>query len=319
MINENSELLEKYKPSSSLSIFISKYYYNFLGAALIIIAVFNYIFNLFPVEYNGFVLLAAFISFTVVSDIRSDVNTKNFLLKAIPFMILVFIIGINGNDLWHGVLRWELKRVTIFNMNSIFNSIPLNDASFARVFHPAWLTNYMKMVYNTGFVLAVLAPLVRSFLAYDFKKMIKYTLSAHVFQVFLITPFYMIFFVQEVWYVHGHADTLARHLKGAQILETTVNCFPSMHTSIAFAMFLLVLRERNKLFKWVWGFYCLSVIYSTMYLEIHWVIDVIGGLFLGYYTVKLVDLVVLKAEPTLTRFTSFIVEKLSRKVAYDEQ
>jgi len=54
-------------------------------------------------------------------------------------------------------------------------------------------------------------------------------------------------------------------------------------------MFLLVLRERNTKFKWVWGFFCLSVIYSTMHLEIHWVVDVIAGLIFGFLIVKLVD------------------------------
>ena len=60
-------------------------------------------------------------------------------------------------------------------------------------------------------------------------------------------------------------------------------------------MFLLVIRERNTIFKWVWGFFCLSVIYSTMYLEIHWVVDVIAGLIFGYLIVKLVDFVLSKA------------------------
>ena len=77
-----------------------------------------------------------------------------------------------------------------------------------------------------------------------------------------------------------------------------------MHTSIAFAMFLLVIRERNTIFKWVWGFFCLSVIYSTMYLEIHWVIDVIAGLVFGFLIVKLVDFVLAKADIVFARKVS---------------
>ena len=150
----------------------------------------------------------------------------------------------------------------------------------------------MKLVYNTGFVLAVLVPLYRAALSMDLKKMFRYILSTHIFQVFIITPFYFIFHLQEVWFVNGHPDMLVRNLSGATAIETTLNCLPSMHTSIAFAIFLLILREKDKPFKFIWGFYCLSVIYSTMYLEIHWVIDIFAGLLLGYYSVKLADYVI---------------------------
>ena len=194
-----------------------------------------------------------------------------------------------------------MSRGIILNLNNLFNKIPLNDASFARIYQPNWLTVYMKMVYNTGFILAVIVPLFRAALAIDFKKLVKYSLSAHIFQVFIITPFYFTFHLQEIWFVRGHADMLGRNLVGLDAIQTTLNCFPSMHTSIAFAMFLLVLREKNKIFKWIWGIYCLSIIYSTMYLEIHWTIDVLGGLILGYATVKLVDLVVAKGEVIISK------------------
>jgi membrane-associated phospholipid phosphatase len=296
VLKEITDINESYIPSTSPIQFIKDFYYVLVGAVFVLLAILNYFFRIIPVETSGYLFLVAFTCFTVISDINKNIKVKAFLFTAIPYLILILIIFANGNGLWHKVLNWEMSRGIIFNLNNFFNNIPFNDGSFARVFHTAWLTTYMKMVYNTGFVLAVLVPLFRAAMAIDFKKMVKYTLSAHVFQVFIITPFYIVFYLQEVWFVHGHLDPLVRHLNPAQTLETTLNCFPSMHTSIAFAMFLLVIRERNKVFKWVWGFYCLSVIYSTMYLEVHWVIDVFGGLILGYGTVKLVDFVVSKAE-----------------------
>ncbi|MCS4522535.1 hypothetical protein JTS97_14810 [Clostridium botulinum] len=86
----------------------------------------------------------------------------------------------------------------------------------------------------------------RAALSKDFRKMMRYTLSAHVLQVFLITPFYLMFHLQEVWYVNGHPDGLARNLGPQAAAGVTLNCFPSMHTSIAFAMFLVVLHEKIK-------------------------------------------------------------------------
>lgn len=296
MFTQETTVTKGFTISTTILQYIDKYYYIVIGGFFLILSVINYFIKAIPIEYTGFILLFSFICFTVVSDLQRDIKIKSFLLIAIPYLLFISFALASGNNLWHKVLEWETNKKTIFNLNSLFSKIPLNDAAFARVFMPSWLTWYMKIVYNTGFVLAVAAPLLRAALAIDFKKMLRYTLSAHAFQVFIITPFYIVFRLQEVWVVNGHPDMLGRNLTGQGLLETTLNCLPSMHTSIAFAMFLLVLREQNKIFKWVWGFYCLSIIYSTMYLEIHWVIDVIGGLILGYVTVKLVDFVLAKAE-----------------------
>jgi membrane-associated phospholipid phosphatase len=274
---------------------ISKNYYIIIGIVFLVLPILNLLVHLIPTDYSNFLFFIPFVCFTLKSDIRTGIDVKSFLFLALPFLAFIMIIFINGNGIWQSVLSWEIGR-NLFNLNDLFSKIPLNDGSFARIFSPGWFTEYMKFVYNTGFVLAAIVPIVRSALAIDFKKMVRYTLSAHVFQVFLITPLYIAFFLQEVWFVKGHPDMLARVLTPDQTLSTVLNCFPSMHTSIAFAMFLLVLREKDNIFKWVWGIYCISVIYSTMYLEIHWVIDVIAGIIFGYAIVKLVDFVLKKSE-----------------------
>ena len=58
--------------------------------------------------------------------------------------------------------------------------------------------------------------------------MLRYALSTHIFQVFLITPFYLIFHLQQVqvWYVLGQSDMMNRHFTPAQAAGVTINCFP---------------------------------------------------------------------------------------------
>jgi membrane-associated phospholipid phosphatase len=288
-INENNKLMKCLD-------FIKKYYPISIGSFFLILAILNCFFHFVLIQYTGYILLFSFTSFTAMSDIRKDVNKAAFFKLALPYILFILTILVFGNNIWHYVLNWEMSRNITFNLNSLFTSIPFNDASFARIFKPAWLTTYMNVVYTNGFVLCVLVPFYRAALSIDFKKMLRYTLSAHLFQVLIFTPFYVTFYIQNVWFVYGHADPLARNMSYAEAAQSTLNGFPSMHTSIAFAMFLLVLRERNTIFKWVWGFFCLSVIYSTMYLEIHWVIDVIAGLIFGYLVVKLVDFVLAKTK-----------------------
>jgi len=280
---------------------IGKHYYVSIGILFLISAILNYFLHIISVQYTGYIFLVSFTSFTVENEIRRDVNKVKFLMSALPYIIFILTIFVFGNDIWHYVLKWEMSRAITFNLNSLFTQIPFNDASFTRIFKPAWFTAYMKLVYTNGFALSVLIPFYRAALSIDFKKMLRYTLSAHIFQVLFITPFYIVFYIQNVWFVYGHADPLARNMSYAEAAQSTLNGFPSMHTSIAFAMFLLVIRERNTIFKWVWGFFCLSVIYSTMYLEIHWVVDVIAGLIFGFLIVKLVDFVLSKANNLFSR------------------
>lgn len=277
---------EKYKIKNYLYI----NYYLLISLLFLVLSLINLYTKFFPAYYSEFLILFSFISLTIKQDIKKDINIKNFLVISFPFILFIILAITLGGYVWHRVLELEMSCGNLFNINSLFNNIPFNKAGFTRVFTPIWFTNYLRKVYITGFVLVVLIPVYRSFISLNFEKMLKYTLSTHIIQVFLITPFYFTFKLQEVWYVNGRSDMLERNLHNKQLIETTLNCFPSMHTSIAFATFILVLREKDNLFKIFWSVYCFSIIYSTLYLEIHWLLDVIFGLILGYFSVKLIDL-----------------------------
>lgn len=280
---------------------LDNYYFVIFGLYFLRNAIMTAIYSNSSVDYKAYMFLLAFASFTAYSERRKDVKWIPFLVLCIPFFMFVKYISVNGYAMWGKMLAWQISRDIVIDLNPIFRKIPFNDASFMRIYHPQTLTWIMRMVYQNGFVIPLLLPLYRALISKDVKKAVRYALSGHVFQVFLITPFYLMFHLQEVWYVLGHPDGMNRHLTPQAAAGWTLNCFPSMHTSIAFAMFLLVLREKDKLFKWVWGTFCLSVIFSTMYLEIHWVIDVIGGLILAYCTVKLVDFVLNRVERLFQR------------------
>lgn len=247
-------------------------------------------------DYQIYLFFLLFALCTAGSDIRHDVKWWAFLLFALPLLVMIQYLNAHGYELWGKMLSMQMSKDVVIDLNDTFRNIPYNDASFMRLFQTDYLTKFMRFVYQNGFVLPVLLPFYRAFVTKDLKKMLRYLLSAHVFQVLLITPFYLTFHLQEVWYILGHPDGMARNLTAEQAAGVTLNCFPSMHTSIAFAMFLVLLQEKNRLFKAVWGFYCICVVLSTMYLEIHWVIDVLAGMLFAYGTVKLVEKVLSYAE-----------------------
>ncbi|WP_102400094.1 phosphatase PAP2 family protein [Haloimpatiens massiliensis] len=237
-----------------------------------------------------YTLMLALAGFTAKKDLKKDVQAKTFLIWCVPIIAFLFFIQQYGYTIWGKILQWQMTKGLGWNWNETFKNIPFNDASFTRIYQTNWLNAFFTFVYNNGFVVPVLVPIYRAALCKDKRKMIRYILSAHVLQIFLISPFYAAIHLQEVWYVLGNPDRLQRNFTPQQAAGWTLNCFPSMHTSIAFAMFLVVLHEKDKIFKYAWSFFCLSVVYSTMYMEIHWVIDVIAGIVLALVTVKLVDL-----------------------------
>lgn len=239
-------------------------------------------------ENATYLLLA--IAFWGLGHDRSNISWKRFLPVGIPLILFPILLWKYFPPIWNQVVYWQLGvKPHLFDWNNLFKSIPGNSGWMFRVIQTPWLTAYFRWIYANGFTLPVLIPIIRSFFAKDALKMVRYALSAHVLQFLLIFPFYLTIRVNEVWWVLGQPDGMARNLSSADAAVVVLNCFPSMHTSVAFAMLLLAWREKDRLFRFAWTIFGLSVIYSTLYLEIHWVTDVLGGLVLAMVTVKLGD------------------------------
>jgi len=154
----------------------------------------------------------------------------------------------------------------------------------------------MAWIYENGFDMVVWIPVVRSLVAFDPFKTARYALGAHVLQFPMIMPFYTAIRVDEVWSVLGHPDMLQRGWNDEVRLDLGANAFPSMHTSVAFAVMILSLRERSTPYRWMMTVYGAAIIFSTMYLQVHWVIDVLGGLALGWGAVRLTDLLLARLQ-----------------------
>jgi membrane-associated phospholipid phosphatase len=190
-------------------------------------------------------------------------------------------------------VSWQTETIHhYFQWNLIFNAIPFNDGAIFRLWQPKALTWYFMWVYTNGFALSYWICIIRSFFTKDVKKIVSFALAGYLLQVPFVLVFYNTVLLQEVWYVQGVPDMLHRILTPAQKFSTTLNCFPSLHTSIAFSGFLLAMREKSKWFRWWIGIYSISIIVATLYLKIHWILDVLAGILFAYGSVKLTDLIV---------------------------
>jgi membrane-associated phospholipid phosphatase len=237
-----------------------------------------------------FVLVAALIG--TAQDTKL-ISWERFLPAGFLLLGILFVIYKYSGGLWNSVVIWQTQEIHhYFHWNAIFNSIPLNDGAIFRVWQPKVLTWYFTWVYTNGFALSYWICIIRAFFTKDVKKIATYALAGYLLQVPFVLVFYNTVLLQEVWYVQGVPDLLNRILTPAQQYSTTLNCFPSLHTSIAFSGFLLAMREKSQWFRWWIGIYSISIIIATLYLKIHWILDVLAGMLFAYGCVKLADWIV---------------------------
>jgi membrane-associated phospholipid phosphatase len=212
------------------------------------------------------------------------------LVLGVGLFVLLYEIYLRAPGMWFSI-AYYLNRAGnhIFKWNDAMRAIPFNDGAFIWKHRTPWLDPSMKWIYNACFDLVAWVPIIRSLASYNFKKMIHYGLAAHVLQFPLILPFYSTVRIDEVWYVLGHPDPSQRGWSAEVARDVAANCFPSMHTSVAIGIMLMALREKNPIFRWGMATYCVLIVFSTLYMEVHWVVDIVAGIALGIVAVRLAD------------------------------
>lgn len=159
--------------------------------------------------------------------------------------------------------------------------------------HP-WLTTYFSLIYVYGYVFLLVFPLV-AYLVLDDMAWFRTAATAYALNYAIGLGMYLVFIA------YGPRNLLPdltepllyTNWPTSQFLVSEVNAntnvFPSLHTSLSATVVVLAYRTRRVYPRWlpiatlVGG----SVMLSTMYLAIHWGIDVVAGVALGVGSVWL--------------------------------
>ncbi|OEG00214.1 hypothetical protein BHF71_05875 [Vulcanibacillus modesticaldus] len=143
------------------------------------------------------------------------------------------------------------------------------------------LTLFYITIFPTLMVSSVIIYLndndLKSFYSFVYALMLNYGLAI---------PFFLFFPVFEVWHhnpdvqflipqVYPNFEIEYRPLSGID------NNFPSLHTSISVSMALIALQSKNRLFGKVTLIASVFILFSTIYLGIHWLSDMTAGILLG--------------------------------------
>lgn len=169
------------------------------------------------------------------------------------------------------------------------------------------LTAYFAFVYVYGYAFLLVFPLVAYF-ALSNTEPLRETALAYTLNYAIGVTCYLLFIVfgprnfmpeaiEPLLYTHWPETRLL-----TSQINTETNAFPSLHTSLSVTVALLAYRTRQVYPRWVpvaW-FLAASVVFSTMYLGIHWFTDVVAGAILAYVSVTLAARLV--RENTLSRW-----------------
>lgn len=212
----------------------------------------------------------------------------DFLLKTIKrkviffhFICLSVVLFLNKME-----LKIENKWIFIRDKAAVFYKFE-KEILFAiqKTFENDLLTFVLTFFYIVVFI----AMMVTSLVVYYDKKKIK-TFYAFFYAIglnYLIAiPFYLFFPINEVWYVHPQVEFLIpkiyhnfeneyRNVSGLN------NCFPSLHNSISLTLLFLSLHSKIKKLKIIIGVSATLIMFSTIYLGIHWFMDMAAGAILA--------------------------------------
>ena len=168
-------------------------------------------------------------------------------------------------------------------------------ANFQDFLNNSLLTEITTFFYIIIFVTLISTSFVLYFIQQD--KHLFYTFIYAIGLNYLIAiPFYLFLPVNEVWYVHNQVsflipevypdfETQYRNVSGLN------NCFPSLHNSISLTLLFLSYKSNNRAFKWVMTGSVSIIMFSTIYLGIHWLTDMAAGVILAITAFTVANLI----------------------------
>ncbi len=159
-------------------------------------------------------------------------------------------------------------------------------------------TSYFRLTYTHIFAI-LFYIFIFYFMFKDDKRMVKTLAAAHVFTFIIALPFYIFFPVNEVWTTNtgkynfydgkvssgtlGVLYDIDPEMSDTILTFNSVNnCFPSLHTSISVTIFLILLFTGHKGLAALTLPAAVSILISTIYLGVHWIIDISAGIVLAY-------------------------------------
>ncbi|WP_265111179.1 phosphatase PAP2 family protein [Halosolutus halophilus] len=242
------------------------------------------------------VSIGVFIGRKRLTTTRREWRTR--IRTSAPFIaVLLVVLGLNR------VMRQvgpTISKEIGFRLSATFYEI---EGQFVLVFQEIAfpeLTTYFSFVYIYGYTFLLVFPIFAYFALSDTRPF-RRLLTAYSFNYAIGVTLYILIFAYgpRNYMPDLVAETMLydnnpQYKFLTQEVNRNVNVFPSLHTSLSATVAMFAYRTREEYTKWfpVATVLAASVVISTMYLGIHWAIDVAGGLVLAVTSVVVADRIV---------------------------
>jgi len=236
--------------------------------------------------YTLLLLLALF-----VSDARWRWREINIVCVLCDFSPIFFVFIIY--ELLGGItpyLRPDVDNLLIKIDLALFG---VNPTVWLERFFIPWVADILALAYVSYYFI----PLVLILILYFRGKAEEFSMTTST----LLLGFYISYAGYIIMPAIGPRFTLASlqqvPLQGGTILNSVVNilntlegnrrdCFPSGHTQVALISLWFALKYKRPLF-WIYLPICIALIFSTVYLRYHYVIDLVAGVVFAGVTLLL--------------------------------
>lgn len=245
------------------------------------------------------IIIILFILITVYQEIR----TKNFIWKQLHLWYLVPLVFIFFKELYNMIdpMRGKIyDDVLILIDRFIFRTDPT--IALYQIANPI-LTEILQIVYGTFFFLPVILGIdlirqkkseefnysafiivygfILSFIGYILVPAIGPRFTLHNFEMnnIELPGLFITDFLREI--VNSGESIPSGTINPAMIVQR--DAFPSGHTQMTLLVMFLSVKFGSKL-KWFFIINGTLLIFATVYLRYHYVVDLVGGLFLMIFT-----------------------------------
>ena len=169
---------------------------------------------------------------------------------------------------------------------------------FQATFRSEWLDVMMTHFYIAGFMFITYASIF--YVTYFDDRWMADRVALCIAWVYLLAiPFYLFFNVRVTGFYIEDMDAIAYTLNPEirdwfRRIDAFSNCMPSLHIAVPFAIWL-TFRKYDHDRRWrrfqnmILGYIILTA-FAIIYLGIHWFVDIIGGMILAAFTVRLTEL-----------------------------
>jgi membrane-associated phospholipid phosphatase len=212
---------------------------------------------------------------------------KEFIKECRSYILLALLVsalGLKQISIQHKIAL----RFGYYDYTALISAI---NPDFALIFQKGI---YSSLTYLMTFTYIIIYPCVMIFtilLLIHYRETDLFKRAALMFSLnYLIAfPFFMLFNVSTTGATLPGMEPLIyeefpRICAAITTIDPLDNCFPSLHVAMVFSAFLIIRGTNYRLYKIFTFFAVPATIFAVLYLGIHWLIDVLAGIVLAFFT-----------------------------------